>query len=484
MPRLRSLSALPHNSSIGKNNAAPKLANMCERVTKASTKSVTCVAPHPPAPTCEAKRRTTNKTSQRDPCAVCGKLVSLKVQVVSCFSCKLGVHTSCDATLTETSIDQILSDTHPAVHYLCAKCRLIDNTTSLKKLEDRVRVLEELLNKILTKDQPPTIQRNYGMKTTASSSGTDPPFPPERNPQSENDKPVVITTIKNTENVRSAVITATKKGNAVPPNPQKCVAKIRHDLSVICTNVVELNDTLLQRRHNHDKDEWVKLCCRMKLKPIEPVTITRLARSLDSPNRDKPKLLKVTVATEKELEDILLSAYLLKDSTENNQQRVFADLPWWERTLKARNAVVDRSKHRNLILLGVPEAEDPSKQKQHDFLQWKFISDTLSLKNIAVVDVFRIPKSPKYIGVGPRPLKLTFLRDGMQEEARSQWKQNHKRLPKYLRLTESVRPGTKLDTDTTTNTSTKEQLSITSTTVKLMPPKNASAPALPESAQL
>ena len=472
MPRLRSLSALPHNPSIGKNDTVPKPANMCERATKASTKSVACIAPHPPVPTREVKRRTTNKTSLRDPCAACGKLVSPKVQVVTCLSCKLGVHTSCDATLTPTSIDQILSDTHPAIHYLCAKCRLDDNTTSLKKLEDRVRVLEELLNKIL-KDQPPTILHNYETKTIASSSGTYPPLPRERTPQSENDQPVVITATQNTENVRSVVITATKKGNTAQSNPQKCVAKIRHDLSVICTNVTELNDTLLQRRHNHDKDEWEKLCCRMKLNPIEPVTITRLARSLDSPNRDKPKLLKVTVATEKELEDILLSAYLLKDATENNQ-RVFADVPWWERTLKARNAGVDRSKHRNLILLGVPEAEDPSKQKQHDSLQWKFISDTLSLKNTAVVDVFRIPKSPKYIGVGPRPLKLTFLRDDMLEETRIQWQENHKLLPKYLRMTDSIRTGTQLVSDTPSSITIKSNSTLLS--------KNDQVPALCESA--
>ncbi|KER19544.1 hypothetical protein T265_11712 [Opisthorchis viverrini] len=60
--------------------------------------------------------------------------------------------------------------------------------------------------------------------------------------------------------------------------------KASSGLSVICTNVTEPCDTLLQARHKRELEEWFKLCAKMKLKPIEPLSLTRLSRPPNSPH--------------------------------------------------------------------------------------------------------------------------------------------------------------------------------------------------------
>ena len=241
-----------------------------------------------------------------------------------CSLCDLCVHAACDATLTKVSIELLNSDSHPAVCYHCSNCRSSEQQSSRSRLKERVGGLETQLNKLLKQVRP--LIHNLAVKTNCEG---------DANP-SKNDSQILLLDSESDENPPksqegsiSLSIEATKYNHKLvkelPTN--KCDKKSTYELSVICTNVKEPNDTLLQSRDKHDREEWMKLCKRMQLKQIEPVTLTRLSRSPNSPHRDKARLLKVTVRTEKDLESILLSAYLLQNGSEN-VERVFADVPW------------------------------------------------------------------------------------------------------------------------------------------------------------
>ncbi|OON21318.1 hypothetical protein X801_02783 [Opisthorchis viverrini] len=62
--------------------------------------------------------------------------------------------------------------------------------------------------------------------------------------------------------------------------------KASSGLIVICANVTEHYDTLLQARHKRELEEWFKLCAKMKLETIEPVSSTRLSRPPNSPDTE------------------------------------------------------------------------------------------------------------------------------------------------------------------------------------------------------
>ncbi|OON17725.1 hypothetical protein X801_06434, partial [Opisthorchis viverrini] len=111
----------------------------------------------------------------------------------------------------------------------------------------------------------------------------------------------------------------------------------------------------------------------------------------------------------------------------DNGERIFADTPWSERSRKntphPTNSTNKHTNDRSLIILGVPE---PNKT-------------TLEIENVAVVDTYRIPKSPKYLGTGPRPLKLTLLRGDKLNLIQTQWRRHRNFLPRDLRISTSMR---------------------------------------------
>ncbi|KAF8572412.1 hypothetical protein P879_00931 [Paragonimus westermani] len=176
-----------------------------------------------------------------------------------------------------------------------------------------------------------------------------------------------------------------------------------------------------------------------------------------------------------------MSAFLLQNGSENSE-RIFADVPWWERSRKPWiQASIDGAEDRSLIILGVPETDDTSDKKmrnKHDFLQWKFLSDTLETDDLAVVNTFRIPKSPKYIRTGPKPLKLTLLRSEMLDTVKTQWQRYQNLLPRELRISSSTRLKGPTGADKVNAKEPVEQCEIT------VPAKNDQPPTLPESASL
>ena len=246
--------------------------------------------------------------------------------------------------------------------------------------------------------------------------------------------------------------------------------------SLICANIKEATGSLLLDRQSHDKNEWFNLCKRMRLRQIEPISIIRLQRPADSPHRGKPRLLRVTVATEEELEDILLSAFLLRDGLESSE-RVFADIPWWERAHAKGQSHPKHSASRSVIVSGVPDApdgEDPQARMRHDILQWKFLRTSLGADQVATVDIYKIPKSSKYMGSAPSRLKVTFLTSAMAEDVFSKWKLYEGQLPKYIRMRTPEHMGI------STQSSTVQKVSDSN----LVPasPKNDSQPTLSGSA--
>ncbi|KAF8566167.1 hypothetical protein P879_09172 [Paragonimus westermani] len=420
------------------------------RTTRSSTRAVKLAPPLAPVAMTHAAAMST----QRDQCAACRQTAS---------------------------IEWLNSDRHPAVCYHCAKCRSADSGSSRSRLEDRMGFLEARLSKLQEQVHPlihdlaikPSCATNAEITTNLqhymmnSQSDNNPPKSQEHKAKSVYGSPTEATQNRH-KHVRESLA-------------NKFVTKSQYELSVICTKIKEPSESLLQNRHNYDMEEWLKLCRRMQLKPVEPVSPTRLGRSPNSLHKDKPRLLKVTVRTETYLERILLSAFLLQNGSENSE-RIFADVPWWGRSRKPGiQASINGAEGRSLIILGVPETDETSDEKmrnKHDFLQWKFLSDTLKTDDVAVVDTFRIPKSPKYMATGPKPLKLTLLRSEMLGIVKTRCQRYQHFLSRELRISSSTCFKGPTDADKVNAKEPVEQCELT------VPARTGQPPTLPELASL
>ena len=207
-------------------------------------------------------------------------------------------------------------------------------------------------------------------------------------------------------------------------------------LTVICTNIPESSETLLRNQRQHDADEWLKLCNNMSLPPISPLSLIRLRRHPSSPHNGKPRMLQVMLSKEEELEEVLLSAHLLKNNG-NGLSRVFADVPFWERAARKNQREKATNDDRSVILLGVPEAKEdpePAKDSNHDVQQWKYLAELTKVQGVVATNTFRIPKSPRYLGSGPRPLKITFLNPEMADKFKRLWQAGRHIVPRETRL--------------------------------------------------
>ena len=369
------------------------------------------------------------------------------------------MHSDCDGSLTQTSVDLLTSDSHPGVCYQCTHCRSTETENRGNQLEERLTTLEAQLNKLQQQVHPvirnlvgetdcgthPVQQMHTNMSQTALRSAKNSPkimqdraeMVPKsfaeavRNGRTADNSVYTSVFLDATEAPRSqhTEILLPKRNtvNQLNINSQahviKPVAKHSPPLAVICTNIYESNDTLLLNRQTHDTSEWLKLCKLIGLDPIQPKLLSRISRHPDSPHSGKPRLLKISLNSEKELEDVLLSAYILNKEG-HTTSRIYADVPWWERrNAKTKEKAKEAIQERSVVLLGIPDVTNVSclnQSRSHDIQQWKFIEGVLGLKEVALVDTFRIPRSPRYSGTGPRPLKLTFLTSDMANVVRTQ----------------------------------------------------------------
>lgn len=389
--------------------------------------------------------------THHDLCAICQAGVSPDVSSVKCTFCGFRLHVKCDSSLTVQSVKMVNDEKHPAICYQCATCRKPklavgwENTnettgdTGTIQMDSRLSKIEGQIQQLLELIQPLTNQ------PTREVAVARPPKLPKFNTQSDVCTPtptngVKADTLRKKRKMPSGVSVDLGLSSSSSTGSKSKVAPSNSYLSVICTNVPESADTLLASRHEHDTNHWFNLCSQMNLKAIKPVSLTRLSRKPDSLQQNKPRLLKVVVAEEKELEDIILSAYLLRDG-QHGSSRVFVDVPWSERAkspLKGGHCPVDIDDGRCLLILNVPEAAsdiDRQSRTVHDHKQWNYLSNIIQADKVAVVDMFRIPKSPKYEGDGPRPLKLTLLTAGMAKAVYNNWCSFRKKLPREIRIT-------------------------------------------------
>lgn len=409
---------------------------------------------------------TKEQIAPRGLCGICQKRVSSRAKTVKCQTCSTPVHTKCDSTLPPEAVLLINNDNYPGVCYVCSRCLVkcaSDSEVSQpsvsppeKTLEDRMASLELQFMQLQKLMKPAT---NRELKhSMVSGVGRLPPTsrPPahttqERSPiicsvkisesaaplqkrsmaqSNDNKRPVPKagnkSSVKQTQSGSTKTLNTHSKSTRMP--------KATHTFSVICSNIQESKESLFEHKKQHDLHEWFKLCANMNIAHVIPLSLIRLSRLPSSPHRDKPRLLRVTLPSEKDMENVLLHAYLL-NNLPDSEFRISADIPWWER--KPVSTGLDRTNSRTLVLLGVPESAgspSPHERLEHDYKQWRFIASSINASEAVVVDTFRIPKSTNYKGDGPKPLKVTFLTSGMTEAIKIKWKTNKNKLPKDVRL--------------------------------------------------
>ena len=398
-----------------------------------------------------------------------------------CGFCGFYVHTHCDDTLTVKSTKMVNDERHPSICYQCSSCRAVHSglTVPMKTeqsvdTESRLCLLEQGLKKLTSMVQ--------GLNEEKHSSITEISPPQIAEPHTECVAEIVAAKVHRTKVSRSNITLRNPKHELLEKT-NRTVVLSKASLSVICTNVPEATETLLANRYEHDQNQWLQLCSRMCLRAITPISLIRLSRKRDSPNFDKPRLLKVVVQNEKDLEDILLSSYLIREDKTTNS-RIFADVPWSERktsSLTEAGHHKDKGDGRSLLILNVPESvssHDANCSAKHDYQQWKYFSDTVLATDPAVIDIFRIPKSTKYEGSGPRPLKLTLLTSGMAETVYDNWKRFRAKLPKEIRIIHRV---SKPETDTAKVPAPGLSQTSKRNSAKVLP-KNDQQPAPTESA--
>ena len=318
-----------------------------------------------------------NEQSLSNLCGKCQNPVSYDVVSVRCGFCGLNVHADCNETLTNKSLKMINDDRHPSICYQCLNCRTAHSDSNFKRThllaseegnstERRLFHLEEQLKQTMELVQDLISQGSHVPADVESEQSTSLLMGnyTDKNLQWSEKKTDLES--KKQKNLKPKPNIPANTNSR--PSPRKAI------LSVICTNVPEATDTLLANKHEHDMNQWLHLCSRMSLRAIRPVSLIRLSRKPNSLHQDKPRLLKVSVQNEKELEDILLSAYLLRDG-EKNSSRVFVGIPWSKRkssSQKGKQHPTGKHEGRSLVILNGPESEshlDTQCRNKHDFQQ-------------------------------------------------------------------------------------------------------------------
>ncbi|VDP79288.1 unnamed protein product [Schistosoma curassoni] len=129
-----------------------------------------------------------------------------------------------------------------------------------------------------------------------------------------------------------------------------------------------------------------------ELPRIEPLTVTRLTQGNESKHQNHSRLLRVTLKNATDVEDVLLACHLLRS---DGNVRILPDIPYSERNLIRNISKESREtlfSERNITVQGVPENMDPS-QINSDIREWKFIKQSLRLKNILTQHMTRLAKT-------------------------------------------------------------------------------------------
>ena len=205
-------------------------------------------------------------------------------------------------------------------------------------------------------------------------------------------------------------------------------------LELICTNIAEPTATTLKMRQLEELSQWQHLCQLMALQ-VTPESIVRMTRHPSTPHTDQPRLLKVTLRSEKDLEDVLLSSYVLVNACKS---RIYQNRTWSERQqLKTEPKVVRADDNKRAVFIhGVPETKHQSEMEnmKNDLEEWKFIQELLGFPEILTVGLIRLPSSANYRGTGPKILKVSLATSEMVTKVLQTWSKKCKHLPSELRI--------------------------------------------------
>ncbi|VDP70909.1 unnamed protein product [Echinostoma caproni] len=81
--------------------------------------------------------------------------------------------------------------------------------------------------------------------------------------------------------------------------------------TVIFTNLPEPTSQSLRERQQDELNRWIEVCARIGVE-AKPVSLTRLWRQPTSIHIGEPRLLRVTLASEEDVENVLLLVFSLK----------------------------------------------------------------------------------------------------------------------------------------------------------------------------
>ncbi|VDO55384.1 unnamed protein product [Schistosoma margrebowiei] len=205
---------------------------------------------------------------------------------------------------------------------------------------------------------------------------------------------------------------------------------VRDDYLIVM-NFKDNPDLPLSLQDKNDTMLWGELNKNLGLPRIEPLTVTRLTRGMDSKHQNLRSLLRVTLKNATDVEDVLLASHLLKS---DGNVRILPDIQYSERNL-IRNIpkeTRDQFLHgRNIIVQGIPENTDPT-QSNSDIKEWKFIKQSSRLTNILTQYVTRIAMKdgdPK-----PRLMKTTFPSSHMAAATLEAFRAKRRRLPPGIHM--------------------------------------------------
>ena len=384
-------------------------------------------------------------------CHTCQRNFTARSRRATCSVCSIHVHASCDPLLTDGVLKAMTVDPLSRIRYICNDClpyletlrrmhRADDDSSTCAmdnsvlsfrsvpstKLEDepvdlinapisdskhehesvtkRLDVIEEKLELI----SQGLISRLHQAQPTSQSP---------KLPISYSDAVVKGTSRVSTKN-----------------ETKNLKASLMESFTLICTNIPESESPSLRERQEADRKSWSELCSVLEL-DVHPVQLTRLSRPPTSPHAGEPRLLRVLMKNESDVETVLLSAFKLRLA--KSIIRIYPDIPWKERKILKDGAkfVTMDVDLRSVFVHGVPELKDADelKNKQHDCTEWKYIKELLGVDNIITTKIFRLPHSTNYKGNGPRILKVTLSSDQIVTSLLSSWYQHRNIAPPDLR---------------------------------------------------
>ena len=360
-------------------------------------------------------QKTGDKSSALCGATKCRKQVS---DGIECSNCLLWFHPSC-AKLSEEDFLSHSADEdslwfcehcllNPILRYLTLIIR--KQTKTISSLEDRVRKLEKTV-------EPPHSTDTFVRISEAKE---------------------ITCPVQSAKVPCTSEATRTACVQQIPPKTKSS----KEDLTIICTHVPESQHLSLKDRHQDELKHWTDVCRNMNL-TIVPKSLTRLPRPPSSPHSGEPRLLRVTLQSQNDIEEVLLSAHLLKESGSN--VRIFPDIPWHERRKRQtdpQSAKTEEMK-KAIFIHGIPESTEinPFRKLEHDRREWQFVQELLGAEGCVTTSLIRLRPSPNYKGTGPRILKATLLSEDMVETLISSWSIRKRLMPPELRLRAALSPN-------------------------------------------